>query len=113
VGFCKKNREFWVDWRFFCILAGFGVAALCNLSNDKTLRRLKFYFACKDNSVLLPNVLSKKKLCKISTSLSPKNFAKWLINPRKNKKSLIFQYWSGMMLNEIRLGGVRQAYIVS
>jgi hypothetical protein len=27
------------------------------------------------------------------------------------KNNLIFQYWSGMILGEIGLGGVRQAYI--
>ena len=46
----------------------------------------------------------------------PKNFAKWLIKLRKNENNLIFQYWSVTILNgsyEIRLGGVRQAYIVS
>ena len=26
-------------------------------------------------------------------------------------KTLIFQYWAGMILKEITLGGVRQAYI--
>jgi hypothetical protein len=75
VGFCKK-QEILGRLAFFCILAEFGVVVLCNLSNDKMLRRLKFCFACDGNSVLLPNLLSTKKLYKISTLLSPKSFAK-------------------------------------
>jgi len=75
VAFVKKQRILG-RLAFFCVLAEFGVAVSYNLSNDKMLRRLKSCFACDDNPVLLPNILSTKKLCKISTSLSPKNFAK-------------------------------------
>jgi hypothetical protein len=71
-----KKQEILGRLAFFCILAEFSVAILCNLSDDKMLRRLKFCFACDDNSVLLPNILLTKKLCKISTLLSPKNFTK-------------------------------------
>jgi len=57
------------------------------------LQQLNFYFIADTDSPLFHNIVLHKKLRTILATYGPKNVA-------KPQKSLIFQYWSGMMLDE-------------